>query len=108
MTRQEIVDSVSKLTAEQERQWMFDLGAQLTISARGAYTMPEEKGNVLRLIGFNELQHQIYGCSRDLRYGRVWTRMQRCRTQSPDSTRTKVSKAVVDSGVTPHDHELTP
>ena len=52
---------------------MFDLGAQLTISARGAYTVPEENGDVLRLMGFNELQHQIYGRSRDLRHGGVWT-----------------------------------
>lgn len=73
MTRQEIVDSVSKLKPEQEQQWMFDLGAQLTISARGAYALPEEHGDALRLTGFNELQHQIYGRSRDLRHGRVWT-----------------------------------
>ena len=73
MTRQEVVESLSKLTPEQEQQWMFDLGAQLTISARGAYAMPEQNGDVLRLMGFNELQHQIYGRSRDLLHGRVWT-----------------------------------
>ena len=47
MTRQDVLDQVNKLAPEQEQQWMFDLGAQLTISARGAYTGPENSGDVL-------------------------------------------------------------
>jgi hypothetical protein len=61
VNRQEVLDSVRELATEQEQQWMFDLGAQLTVSARGAYTVQETSGDVLRLMGFNELQHQITG-----------------------------------------------
>ncbi|MFT4114251.1 hypothetical protein [Silvibacterium sp.] len=52
---------------------MFDLGAQLTISARGAYALEEAGGDVAHLTGFNELQHQIYGRLRELRRGGSWT-----------------------------------
>jgi hypothetical protein len=73
MTRQEVLDSVRELAPEQEQQWMFGLGAQLTISARGAYAVQETSGDVLRLMGFNELQHQIYGRLRELRRDGTWT-----------------------------------
>jgi hypothetical protein len=73
MNRQEVLDSVRGLATEQELQWMFDLGAQLTISARGAYAVHESGGDVLHLMGFNELQHQVYGRSRQLRRGEEWT-----------------------------------
>ena len=73
MTRQEVFDSVSSLTAEEQLQWMFDFGYQLTVSARGAYAVHESGGDVLRLMGFNELQHQVYGRSLQLRRGEEWT-----------------------------------
>jgi hypothetical protein len=73
MTRQEVLDCVRRLTPEHELEWMFDLGAQLTISARGAYAIEEVDGNVTQLMGFNELQHNIYGRMRELRRGGVWT-----------------------------------
>lgn len=73
MTRQEVLDIVSKFTPQEEQQWMFDLGARLTIAARGAYAVDHTDGDILRLMGFNEMQHQIYGRARELRSGGAWT-----------------------------------
>ena len=52
---------------------MFDLGAQLTISARGAYALEEASRNFAQLMGFNGLQHKIYGRLREIRSGGSWT-----------------------------------
>ena len=56
-----------------EIPWMTNLGYQLTVYARGAYPFDENPGNLNHLIGFNELQHQIYGRIRHLRRGEEWT-----------------------------------
>ena len=52
---------------------MIDLGAQLTISARGAYPLETQAGSVTHLVAFNELQHQVYGRIRALSRGDEWT-----------------------------------
>lgn len=53
---------------------MIDLGTNLTISARGYYAVEEvQPGSLSHLMGFNELQHQVYGRIRELRRGGDWT-----------------------------------
>ena len=52
---------------------MIDLGVSLTIAARDAYPKDEQPAKSLRLVGFNELQHQVYGRIRQLRRGEEWT-----------------------------------
>lgn len=51
---------------------MLALGSALTISARGYYPVGEQQGNVSLLIGFNELQHQVYGRIRQRRRAEEW------------------------------------
>jgi hypothetical protein len=50
-----------------------DLGAQLTISARGAYAIEEDAGNVRKSWGSMNRNVGLYGRLRELRYGGVWT-----------------------------------
>ena len=73
MTRQDVLSSLSNLPTDRQIQWMFNFGYQLTISARGAYRVGELNGDAARLMGFNELQHQVYGRSRHLHRGAEWT-----------------------------------
>src|SRR5215469_10750662 len=73
MTRQDMLDALQAATPDQELQWMIDLGAALTVTARGCYPTEGQSGNLPRLIGFNELQHQVYGRIRHLRRGEEWT-----------------------------------
>jgi hypothetical protein len=73
MNRPEMLDSLLNLTIEKQLEWMVDLGYQLTVSARGAYAVQRMDGDAPRLMGFNELQHQVYGRLRSLRRGDEWT-----------------------------------
>ena len=52
---------------------MINLGYQLTVYARGAYPLDQAQGDTRQLLGFNELQHRIYGRIRNLRRSEVWT-----------------------------------
>lgn len=73
MTKQDVLDTLQGITLDQELQWMLALGSALTVSARGYYPVGNEMGNVSLLIGFNELQHQVYGRIRQRRRGEEWT-----------------------------------
>jgi hypothetical protein len=73
MTKQDILDTLRDITPAQELQWMLTLGSALTVSARGCYPTEAQSGNTALLIGFNELQHQVYGRIRQLRRGEEWT-----------------------------------
>jgi hypothetical protein len=73
MTKREIIDIVDRLEPDRQIQWMIDLGAQLTISARASYSGEGQQGNAMHLMGFNEMQHQIYGRIRTLSRGEEWT-----------------------------------
>lgn len=70
---EEILDAVRKLDWQAQIEWMMDLGYQLTVYARGAYPLDHAPGNLNQLLGFNELQHQIYGRIRTLRRCDAWT-----------------------------------
>lgn len=73
MTRNDVLNSLRNLATDKQLHWMFDFGYQLTVAARGAYTVGELDGDAARLMGFNELQHQVYGRSRQLCRGEEWT-----------------------------------
>jgi hypothetical protein len=73
MTKQEVLDILRPLGANREMEWMIDLGAALTVSARGGYAAQDQAESANQLIGFNELQHQIYGRIRQLRCDEIWT-----------------------------------
>jgi hypothetical protein len=70
---EELESALQKLGVQNQIEWMIDLGYQLTVYARGAYPVGDESGNLNQLLGFNELQHQIYGRIRTLRRGDIWT-----------------------------------
>jgi hypothetical protein len=67
------MDALRPLDREQEVQWMLVLGAQLTVCARCSYPLEETPGNITMLIGFNEMQHRVYGRIRQLHRGEEWT-----------------------------------
>jgi hypothetical protein len=73
MTKTELFEGLKTLQAEQQIQWMLRLGGYLTISARGFYSSNSQPGNISRLMGFNEIQHRVYGRIRDLNGGNEWT-----------------------------------
>ena len=73
MTRNEIVDAVSRLDAEKRLQWLITLGWELTIAARAYYPLGPEGGSLEHLIAFNELQHQVYNYLRELKTENDWT-----------------------------------
>lgn len=71
--REGALETLRVMKSEKEIPWMIDLGYQLTVYARGAYPLDHQIGNLNHLLGFNELQHQIYGRVRHLRRGEEWT-----------------------------------
>ena len=71
MTKQDVMDALKGRRPDQELQWMVALGANLTVSARGYYPVETQLGSLSHLMGFNELQHQVYGRIR--KFGR-WKR----------------------------------
>ena len=73
MTKNDVIAALEGLGPSQELQWMIDLGANLTISARGYYPVDKQLGSLSHLMGFNELQHQIYGRIREFRRNKEWT-----------------------------------
>jgi hypothetical protein len=73
MTKREVMDALEGRGPIQELQWMVDLGVNLTVSARGYYPLEKQPGTISHLMGFNELQHQVYGRIRHLRRDQEWT-----------------------------------
>jgi len=60
MTREEILDQLNRLDSHGQHQWLIRLGHDLTISARAGYPVGDNPATLEQLIGFNELQHQLY------------------------------------------------
>ena len=62
MSSKEVLEVVGDLNRERRVQWLIELGAAMTISARAGYPaagQPVE--SIPHLIAFNELQHQLFG-----------------------------------------------
>lgn len=49
-----------RLAVQAQQQWLIRLGFEFTIAARAGYPTGGGLGNLQHLIGFNELQHQLY------------------------------------------------
>lgn len=73
MTKRDVMEALQELRADQELQWMIALGANLTVSARGYYPVETQVGSLSHLMGFNELQHQVYGRIRKFGRDEDWT-----------------------------------
>ena len=73
MTKAEIVNTIKRLTIDEQIRWMEALGGELTVAARNFYEVGTENAAGKPLRGFNEIQHRIYGRIRDLRDGHDWT-----------------------------------
>ncbi len=58
MTKEQAVERVRRKGADEARQWVVTLGWDLTVAARSAY--PQVQGDIGHLVGFNEMQHQLY------------------------------------------------
>ena len=72
MTKDDLLIQVRSFSANQHQEWLLALGANLTVSARGAYVPETDRADGSRLRGFNELQHQLYNRLRALPEGREW------------------------------------
>jgi hypothetical protein len=68
-----VIDALEGRSPDQELQWMVAIGANLTVSARGYYPVEKQLGSFSHLIGFNELQHQLYGRIRMFGRDDCWT-----------------------------------
>ena len=73
MTRVEFIAALEKLNSEEQVRSMISLGMWLTVSARGAYALEGQPGSMAHLMGFNEMQHQVYGRIRHLNHRAEWT-----------------------------------
>jgi hypothetical protein len=73
MTKQDVLDALQGQPSDRELRWMFDLGSNLTVSAREYYPVEKQGGSLSHLMGFNELQHQVYGRIRKFEWNGDWT-----------------------------------
>ena len=69
----DVMDALQGRPPDQELRWMIQLGANLTVSARGYYPLKKKHGSLSHLMGFNELQHQVYGRIRQFGCDQSWT-----------------------------------
>lgn len=72
MTKQDVLELLKQLDQAAQFKWLADLGLNLTICARSGYPVGDTPGNITHLIGFNEIQHQVYGKVRSLQRGDEW------------------------------------
>ncbi len=61
MTKDEVVSAVTQLAADRQLRGLTDLGMFLTIAARGSYPVGDRPESFGHLVGFNEMQHSVYG-----------------------------------------------
>jgi hypothetical protein len=73
MTKLEVMDALQGRQPDQELRWMFALGSNLTVPARGYFPVEGKHGSISHLMGFNELQHQVYGRIRQFGRDEDWT-----------------------------------
>jgi hypothetical protein len=65
MTRKDIIDQLQRLDGQGQHQWLIRLGSNFTVCAPAGYPDGDNPGKMEHLIGFNELQHQLYHYLRD-------------------------------------------
>jgi len=59
MNREQALDAIRQKNGPEQFDCVLHLGAALTIAARDAY--PQLHANIEHLVGFNEMQHRIFG-----------------------------------------------
>ena len=72
MNLDEVLNRVEALDKQQQIEWLIDLGAAMTVSARAGYPAAGHADSVTHLIAFNELQHQLFGYIRHMRTQDDW------------------------------------
>ncbi len=73
MTKADIIGVLKGLDDESQRRWMFNFGYQLTVWARDCYANDSGAGDTKALMGFNEIQHRVYGRIASLKRQEQWT-----------------------------------
>ena len=72
MTEEEVVEAVRPLNTDQQVRWMLGLGTSLTIAAHSCYVLELNPGRIDGLMGFNEIQHRLFGRIREIAAGNDW------------------------------------
>ena len=70
MNKQQLMDAIRGKNGLEQRDTVLKLGAALTVAARGAY--PATNANIEHLVGFNEMQHRVYGWLRPSQVGQEY------------------------------------
>jgi hypothetical protein len=73
MTEVDLINSLTSLDSTQQRSWMFSFGYELTVWARDCYGSNQSEANAKALMGFNEIQHRVYGRIAALGRSEEWT-----------------------------------
>ena len=73
MTKADIIGVLKALDEDSQRRWMFDFGYELTVWARDCYGSGPDTGDAKALMGFNEIQHRVYGRIASLERQEQWT-----------------------------------
>jgi hypothetical protein len=72
MDRQTILQHLRKQNANERRTWVRMLGYFFTVAARSGYPIGQAEGSLRHLMGFNELQHRVYGYANHLEAQTAW------------------------------------
>ena len=59
MNKEQLMDTLRERNGSEQFDIVLKLGAALTVAARAAY--PASNPNIEYLVGFNEMQHRVYG-----------------------------------------------
>jgi hypothetical protein len=73
VTEKEVIEAVKALDTDRQVLWMLGLGSSLTIAARNCYARDPDVGRIDGLMGFNEIQHRLFGRIREITAGNEWT-----------------------------------
>jgi hypothetical protein len=60
MNREDVLKQLHQQSREERIAWGRRLGQFLTIAARSGYPIDNAEGSIRHLMGFNEIQHQLY------------------------------------------------
>ena len=72
MTREELLQILNQHDRDQRRTWIRHFGYCLTVAARAGYPVQQTEGSIRHLMGFNEIQHQLYQYAGHFEAGTDW------------------------------------
>jgi|ERR1700722_17881065 hypothetical protein len=73
MTEVDLINSLASLDSTEQKSWMFNFGYELTVWARDCYGGEQREVDAKALMGFNEIQHRVYGRIAALVRSDEWT-----------------------------------